>query len=513
MLDTGVLSAAENIALDEVLLETRANGISPNTFRFLQFSPPAVLVGYHQCVNQEVRVDYCKKNGIDINRRITGGGTIYFDKTQLGWEIISDKGFLNFDVPNDKIFERLSLPLIDALKKFGISACFRPRNDIEVNGRKISGTGGTEMKNAFLFQGTLLIDFDVDTMLRALRIPIEKLKRHEIESLKERVTCVKWEMASLPDISSIKSAIKNSFEQIFSVKLVQYGLLPEEKMLLEEKIKRFRSNQWIERVNFPDSEQPVIWISNHFSGGKVKVFFVVNLRQKSIKSATITGDFFIFPNRAIYDLEAILKDSPLDKEIIEKKITTFFSHYKPVIPGISLDDFLKIVKQLFEKLDLIKLNLPPSLINHLFVVNGTFEKILDERPEFLLLPYCAKSNECGLRYKNACEECNGCTVGEAYTLSHKYNLEPITITSFENLMETLNRFRRAHIKSYIGCCCEQFYIKHQEDFEKSGVAGILLDINSQTCYDLGKASFAYRGEFENQTALNIDLLKRVLSVL
>jgi lipoate-protein ligase A len=91
LLDTGILTAAKNIAMNETLLEAKKNRNTPNTVRFLQFFPPAVLLGYHQSLEQEIRVDFCKKAVIDINRRITGGGCIYFYETQLGWEIICEK--------------------------------------------------------------------------------------------------------------------------------------------------------------------------------------------------------------------------------------------------------------------------------------------------------------------------------------------------------------------------------------------------------------------------------------
>ncbi|TET18695.1 MAG: lipoate--protein ligase, partial [Candidatus Cloacimonadota bacterium] len=84
LLDTGIKSAAENIALDEAILEVHSKGLIPNTLRFLQYYPEAVLIGYHQSVENEVRIDYCREKGIEIGRRITGGGAIYFDSFQLG---------------------------------------------------------------------------------------------------------------------------------------------------------------------------------------------------------------------------------------------------------------------------------------------------------------------------------------------------------------------------------------------------------------------------------------------
>ena len=207
LLDTPPMSAADNMAFDEVLLELKGEGRTPNTIRFLQFKPRTVLVGYHQAVSEEIRLGYCKAHNIDVNRRITGGGGLFFDENQLGWEVYCDKSFFNVTIPNSRLFKSLCQPVAVALKRLGLDAEFRPRNDIEVNGRKISGTGGTESNGAFMFQGTMLVDFDVDTMLRALRIPVEKLKAKEIDSVKDRVTCLNWELGYTPDLERIKESI------------------------------------------------------------------------------------------------------------------------------------------------------------------------------------------------------------------------------------------------------------------------------------------------------------------
>ena len=98
------MTAAENMALDDTLVELKGQGKTPNTLHFLQFSPRAVLTGFHQSVEEEIRVDYCRREGIHINRRITGGGAIFFDENQLGWEVICDKSFFNVTIPNGSRF-------------------------------------------------------------------------------------------------------------------------------------------------------------------------------------------------------------------------------------------------------------------------------------------------------------------------------------------------------------------------------------------------------------------------
>ena len=158
LLDTGQRSAAENMCLDEAILMARAEGVIPNTLRFLEFRPGCVLVGYHQDPDSEIRADFCRQAAIEVNRRITGGGALYFGDGVLGWEFIADKESGPRDVL--ALYRKLCTATIEGLRILGVDASFRPVNDIEVEGRKISGTGGTEVRGAFLFQGTLLVDLD-----------------------------------------------------------------------------------------------------------------------------------------------------------------------------------------------------------------------------------------------------------------------------------------------------------------------------------------------------------------
>ncbi len=104
LLDTNPMSAAENMALDDALVELRGEGRSPDTIHFLQFTPRAVLVGFHQAISEEVRTGFCENQGIEVNRRITGGGAIFFDESQLGWEVICDKAFFGVQIPHAGLF-------------------------------------------------------------------------------------------------------------------------------------------------------------------------------------------------------------------------------------------------------------------------------------------------------------------------------------------------------------------------------------------------------------------------
>jgi len=511
LLDTPPMTAAENMALDETLVELKGKGLTPNTIHFLQFSPRAVLVGFHQSIQEEIRTGYCESHGIHVNRRVTGGGAIFFDESQLGWEVICDKGFFGIKIPNNRLFRRLCDPVITALELLGVKSSFRPRNDIEVNGRKISGTGGTESDDAFLFQGTMLTDFDVDTMLRSLRIPVEKLKAKEVDSVKERVTCLKWELGYTPALEEIKKAIRAGFEKNLGIKLEPGGLTPAEERLFQEKVTYYRSPQWVDMVHPAFRRNEVVQAAYKNEEGLVRFTFVIDLPRRRIKDIFITGDFLSFPTRALFDLESRLRGTPMERDSLKRIIGGFFEDGLIRIPEMTADDFLKPVEQALRKVEIAKYGIPLEYCNLISVTNGTFEEVLKREPSVLLLPYCSKDLQCDLRYRKGCRICGECSIGPAWTMGRMKNMKVVCVVSFEDLMEELEKMKAAGVSAYIGCCCQPFFTKHVDDFEKAGIPGILLDIDDTTCYELDQAKEAYAGNFSSQTQVNLELLNAVLS--
>ena len=512
-LDTGPRTAAENMALDDVLLECKARNLIPDTIRLLRFKPPAVLVGYHQNVEHEIRLDYVKGKGIDVNRRVTGGGAIYFDETSIGWEIIASKNSIPPYDSIEELFEIMCGGVVKALRNLGVNASFRPKNDIEVNGRKISGTGGTERENAILFQGTLLVDFDVETMIKALRIPIVKLKDKELNSIKERVTCLKWELNRNVTYKEVKNALKASFEEVFEIELEDGNLTFHEKKYLNERLEYFRSDDWIFLDRRVQGEPALVNAITKKPGGIIRVSLALDREVGLIKSILITGDFFVFPPRAIYDLEAKLKFTPCDEKEIRKIVYDFFKENDIQVPGISPEDFVEIILEAVDKLSYEQFGLKSDEVNHIYPITRRAKEVMLGKCEYLLLPYCAKLVTCEYRKKEGCLKCGLCSISEAYILAEKAGLKPLTIQNFEHLMSVLKMMKEQGSEGFIGCCCEAFYQKHRDELEEMGVPGIIIDIDDRTCYDLGKQREAYKGDFETQTRLKMNILSRLLKYL
>ncbi|HIE55630.1 MAG TPA: lipoate--protein ligase, partial [Chromatiaceae bacterium] len=285
-----------------------------------------------------------------------------------------------------------------SIASLGIDASFRPVNDIEVHGRKISGTGGTEAHEAFLFQGTLLMDLDMQVMLRALRIPTEKLKDKEIDSLKERMTCLKWELGKIPPMKRVKEALIAGFSKAFEVEFVPEGLTPWEDAYFHRHLKKFQSSDWIYKVRRSLKDDRLLYSVYKAPGGLIRLSLLVDQARDCIKTILITGDFFAYPKRAILDLEARLKNCKCKKT--GETIRSFFQEAKPVIPGVTPDDFILAIDEALRKLDLTNLGLSLKEANYIHMINDALEQLPET--SVVLLPYCAKLASCEFRYDKDC---------------------------------------------------------------------------------------------------------------
>lgn len=340
-IDTGLRGPAENIALNRALLEARQAGKIPNTLRFLRFTPSALL-GFHQSAEQELCVDYCAQQGIAIQRRITGGGAIYFDATQIGWELYLDRASAG---SSDMlaIAQRICEMAARGISALGVDARFRPRNDIEVDGKKISGTGGAFDGDAILYQGTLLIEFDIERMLRVLRIPAEKLSDKAIASARERVTNLKTLLGAAPPQAEVQRALTQAFAEGFGVEFVAADLTAAEQARYAVALREIDSPAWIAQHARPQSDAPIIEGVYKSAGGLIRVSLMIDRAKARLKQVWFTGDFFVNPKRMVVDLESALRDTPLAD--CAATVNRFFDAYPVEMLLLRREDFIAAIAQ------------------------------------------------------------------------------------------------------------------------------------------------------------------------
>lgn len=328
------------LAGEEALLESVSNG-APPILRFVIFDPTAVLLGYHQAVEQEVNMEELKKRGWDIGRRPTGGGTIIMGKQQLGWEIYAESSLVGF-TPEEAI-KKGADGVIKTLDKLGIKANFRPKNDVEVNGKKISGIGAFSQGKYIAVTGTILVDFNAEDMVSVLRLTSEKLKDKLAKDFRDRLTWINRELNKNVEMGEIISLAKTSFEEALGVELKEDSYIEEENKLISELRMKYASPEWIFNLRKP-LQGDIKYIEKKLPGGLIRVQ-VKMAGDKIIEAVLITGDFFIEPRRAIYDLEARLKWSRV--EDVEKEIRDWYKSVK--IIGISADDLVNVFKEVLAK--------------------------------------------------------------------------------------------------------------------------------------------------------------------
>lgn len=181
--------AAMNMAIDEAVCEHVVRQLSPPTIRFYGWNPSAVSIGCFQNILQEVDVEECRRQVVDVVRRRTGGGTVFHDQEgEITYSVIAPEPLMGRDILAS--YRTVCGWVIDGLSYLGITAEFAAINDITVNGRKVSGCAQTRRGGAFLQHGTVLHSLDAGRMFSLLRVDREKLAQKGLGSAEQRVTSV-----------------------------------------------------------------------------------------------------------------------------------------------------------------------------------------------------------------------------------------------------------------------------------------------------------------------------------
>ena len=143
---------------------------------------PSVIFGRNQLLNSEVDVEYCRKNGIQMYRRKSGGGCVYADRSNIMFSYITPDSNVNFT------FNRYMLMVEYVLQKLGIDAKTTGRNDIVVDGKKVSGNAFYHLPERSIVHGTMLYDTDIERMVNSTTPSDTKLKSKGVESVRQHVT-------------------------------------------------------------------------------------------------------------------------------------------------------------------------------------------------------------------------------------------------------------------------------------------------------------------------------------
>jgi lipoate-protein ligase A len=307
---------------------------------------PYVCIGYHQDLDQEVDVEFCRAHGLPIFRREVGGGGTYLDNDQLFYQLILHKD--NPLAPRDKasFYRKFLQPPIDTYREIGIPAEYKPVNDIVANKRKISGNGAGEIGDYLVLVGNLILDFNYEMMTRVLKVPDEKFRDKVYKSLQENLGTIRRELGGVPPRESLVASLARNFEKVLEP--LPSGEMDDE---LREEVARlassFLKDEWLYKIGRRMEGRTVKiaagvevkHLLHKAPGGLIRGD--VEVTDGVISSLVLSGDFFFYPADKLSELSEALVGKEAAE--VEETIVEFYEEQSIESPGVEPADFAKVV--------------------------------------------------------------------------------------------------------------------------------------------------------------------------
>ncbi|MDN4075712.1 lipoate--protein ligase [Fictibacillus terranigra] len=314
-----------NLAIEEYALK---NLDINETYLLFYINEPSIIIGKNQNTVEEINADYVREHGIHVVRRLSGGGAVYHDTGNLNFSFITkDDGNSFHD------FKRFTDPVIKALNKLGVHAELSGRNDILVDGKKISGNAMFTTRGRMFSHGTLMFDSEIENVVSALNVKLDKIQSKGIKSIRSRVTNIKEHMNKEMTMEEFKqillSYLFEEFEEIPRYELTEADWEQINKISEE----RYRNWDW----NYGNSPKSNVELSNRFAGGSVDV--KLQIEKGIIRECKIYGDFFGVGD--VSDIEQRLIGTRYDRGELEKALEDAdMRHY---FGNVTREEFLDLL--------------------------------------------------------------------------------------------------------------------------------------------------------------------------
>jgi lipoate-protein ligase A len=453
------------------------------------------VVGCHQRVFHEVRLDYCAAHGIEVLRRLTGGGTLYHDPDQLAFSLVYAGGGAGLTDSRAQLCEGLAA----GLRTLGLPVAFRTPNDLEVDGRKLASGFVTRRGDTLLFHGVLLLEVDIERVLSALRLPTEKLSPSGLAGARQRLVTVRELLGAVPPLAEIQAAVAQGIAIALGRTALPVVGVPPPPPVAEA----CPADHW-------PSGAEALWKT---PGGLLRAALVFDATSERVIAAGLGGDVVVDPPELFDDLVGWLRDVSVAD--LPAQVESFFADRSVELLGFTPADVVHVVELAAARLaQCSTFGLDARQANRLMVLtppDGCGAAGALVRASVMLVPYCAKPTWCAWRTRDGCPECGGCEVGDAYALARERGMAVVSITHYEHLCRTLAEMRAAGVEAYVGMCCEQFFIKRHRAFQEAGIPAVLMDISGANCYELRQEEQAYAGTFTAEAHLDLPLIEKVMA--
>ncbi len=246
-------SGFENMAIDEAILEARIQEEVPNTLRFYKWEPSTATIGKHQSLHAEIDLEQARRSGVDVVRRISGGGAVlHAAETEITYSIVvreSDLKALRGVSSVSGISHLLARGLRLGVQKYGT----RPEEGvihcpaIFLDGKKISGNAQARRRGTILQHGTLLLDVDPEFMYSILKAPTGVPKTRMVQSVRAKVTGLRQHFPDLEERRLIQYLVEG-FQEALGVQFEAGELTSAEmKRVRELAASRYRKEEWLKK--------------------------------------------------------------------------------------------------------------------------------------------------------------------------------------------------------------------------------------------------------------------------
>ena len=272
-LETGSTDPAYNLAFEEYVLTHRMDG----DYLILWQNDNTVVVGQNQNTAAEINRAFVEAHGVHVVRRTTGGGAVYHDLGNLNYSFITDEeaGSLRL--------ERFTAPVVDALASLGLQAEASGRNDILVEGRKVSGTAQRVYKTRILHHGTLLFDSDPDMVAGALNVDPEKFRSKGRKSVRSRIGNIRDFLPNDMELPAFWAYLKDAL----SGGGLTPGALSAGELAEVDRLKREKYDTW--EWNYGRSPKFDVRCKRYWDGGCLEAN--VSIANGVITDVRFFGDF------------------------------------------------------------------------------------------------------------------------------------------------------------------------------------------------------------------------------
>ncbi len=262
------------LATEEYLLKN-----SGEEFCILAVNSPSVIIGKHQSPHREVNTGFAEQHNIPVIRRISGGGTVFHDKGNLNFSFIR-----NCEPGHQVDFRLHTKPVIDFLHSLGVDAKFEGKNDIKVNGLKVSGNAEHVHRNRVLHHGTLLFSSDMEMLRRSLRSDTSCYKTRAVKSNPSSVTNLNELLPTIKDVSKFRDKLTEFLKSV-SVISQDYNLSGDELKEIESlACSKYKSWEW----NY--AYGPDYQLIKQFDYQGVTVICELNISEGVIRSCSVKGN-------------------------------------------------------------------------------------------------------------------------------------------------------------------------------------------------------------------------------